>query len=346
MNSSMKQPQPSGVSLNDCMLKGPPALADLYTVTLGIREHKVAFTEDISKFYQCMEANEAAHHVRRILWRFRDKSQEPTIFVTTRVNYGDQPAGCIAIAAVWETADHFGRGRETAALFLKNRTYVDNATGGASSAEAARQVSQDMEDILENGGFRFKETVMSGDLLEEGGELRKVLGLRWDTQEDEICVDIKLNYGLKVKGAYLEEDAPLADPESALPQVITRRVLWRVAQSQYDPLGLLSVSMVKWKLLMRKVTLKGKEGGWETTLDKEEEEEFRQLLRDLKELREIRFPRCVQPLERQFRNPMLLVFGDQSREACCTLAYLRWEREYGTARCYLITGKTQVAPKV
>ncbi len=74
MNSSMKQPQPSGVSLNDCLLKGPPPLADLYTVTLGIREHKVAFTKDISKFYQCVEADEAAQHVRRILWRFGDRS--------------------------------------------------------------------------------------------------------------------------------------------------------------------------------------------------------------------------------------------------------------------------------
>ncbi len=114
-----------------------------------------------------------------------------------------------------ETADRFGAGRETAAWFLKNRTYLDDATGGASSMEEARKVSQDMEDILENGGFRFKETVMAGDPLEEGGELRKVLGLRWDTQEDKICVDIKLNYGEKVKGAYLEEYAPLTDPESA-----------------------------------------------------------------------------------------------------------------------------------
>jgi hypothetical protein len=153
-------------------------LADLYTVTLGMREHRVAFTKDISKFYQCVEADEAAQHVRRILWRFRDKSKDPTIFVTTRVNYGDRPAGCIAIAAVRETADRFEEGRETAAWFLKNRTYVDDATGGASSMEEAKMVSQDMEDILENGGFRFKETVMAGDPLEEGGELRKVLGLR------------------------------------------------------------------------------------------------------------------------------------------------------------------------
>jgi hypothetical protein len=51
-------------------------------------------------------------------------------------------------------------------------------------------------------------------------------------------------------------------------------------------------------------------------------------------------------LEGQFKKPMLLVFGDGSREACCTLVYLRWERDDGTARCVLVTGKTQVAPKV
>jgi hypothetical protein len=97
--------------------------------------------------------------------------------------------------------------------------------GGASTLAAAKQVSQDVEDILENGGFRFKETVMSGDPLGETGEMRKVLGLRWDTERDEICMDIKLNYGEKVKGAYLEEDTPLSNLESTLPQVITSKIL-------------------------------------------------------------------------------------------------------------------------
>jgi hypothetical protein len=49
---------------------------------------------------------------------------------------------------------------------------------------------------------------MSGDPLGEDGELRKVLGLRWDTERDEICVDIKLNYGEKIKEASLEKMHP------------------------------------------------------------------------------------------------------------------------------------------
>jgi hypothetical protein len=130
-------------------------------------------------------------------------------------------------------------------------------------------------------------------------------------------VDMKLNYVEKVTGDYLEEDVPQTDPESTLPSLVTRRILWRVAQSQYNPLGLLSVYMVKWKLQMRKVTLKEKGGGWESALDKEEEEEFRSLLRDLGELWKIRFPKCMQPLEGQFKKPLLLVFRDRSREACC-----------------------------
>ncbi len=59
-------------------------MADLYTVMLGIREHKVAFTKDISKFYQCVKADEAAQHVRRILLSFGEEKKDPTIFFTTR----------------------------------------------------------------------------------------------------------------------------------------------------------------------------------------------------------------------------------------------------------------------
>ncbi len=99
---------------------------------------------------------------------------------------------------------------------------------------------------MENGRFRFKETVMTGDPLGRGGELRKVLGLRWDTEEDKICVDMKLSgrvaelWGEGERSVHRRR-CPADDPESALPNRVTRRILWRVAQSQYDPLGLLRV---------------------------------------------------------------------------------------------------------
>jgi hypothetical protein len=64
------------------------------------------------------------------------------------------------------------------------------------------------------------------------------------------------------------------------------------------------------------------------------------------ELRKIRFPRCVILLEGQFKKPLLMVFGDRSREACCSFIYLQWEWDDGQVLCRLVTGKTQVAPKV
>jgi hypothetical protein len=50
--------------------------------------------------------------------------------------------------------------------------------------------------------------------------------------------------------------------------------------------------------------------------------------------------------EGQFRKPLLMVFGDGSLEACCLLVHLSWERDDGQVVCRLVTGKTQVVPKV
>jgi hypothetical protein len=40
-----------------------------------------------------------------------------------------------------------------------------------------------------------------------------------------------------------------------------------------------------------------------------------------------------------------MVVLDGSREACCALAYTRWQMEDGSFFCRLTVGKTRVAPK-
>jgi hypothetical protein len=74
MNSSLKQPYPVSLSLNDCLIKGPSALVDLFTVTLCIREHRYALTKDLSKFYQRVDADPIAQNLRRVMWRGGDTS--------------------------------------------------------------------------------------------------------------------------------------------------------------------------------------------------------------------------------------------------------------------------------
>jgi hypothetical protein len=63
----------------------------------------------------------------RVAWRYGDDESKVKEFVTTTVNFGDRPAGCIAIAAVRETADLFGK--TDPQWFIQNRTYVDGWYG-------------------------------------------------------------------------------------------------------------------------------------------------------------------------------------------------------------------------
>ena len=51
-----------------------------------------------------MNADPIAQNLRRVMWRGGDTSAEMKVYITTTVNFGDKPAGCIAIAAVRETA--------------------------------------------------------------------------------------------------------------------------------------------------------------------------------------------------------------------------------------------------
>jgi hypothetical protein len=228
------------------------------------------------------------------------------------------------------------------------QTYVDDATAGADSMDRLRTLSGEMEAVAKRGGFEFKETLMSGDKEDENGEPHKVLGLIWETEADRLRVDIKLNLGAKKAGLHLMENIELnEEPEKALPEVITKRELWRVAQGQYDLLGLLCAFTIRFKILMRSIVeeTSQKVTGWDDPVPAGTNEAFRKVVSHLGELRAVTFPRGAKPKEEVVGKPMLLIFGDGSTAASCALAYLRWQMADGTVQCRLLAGKTRVAPK-
>jgi len=178
-------------------MKGPSSLVDLFTVMLSMREHQYALTKDFSKFYQRVDTNEVAQHVRRILWRGCDTTKKQSVYITTPVNFGDKPAGCIAIAALRKTAEQMGKDLPEASWFFMNRTYVDDASGGATTMGRLKKISKELEVIAARGGFEFKETLVSGDPAVDPSAPRKVRGMIWETEADKLQVNMKLNTGGK-----------------------------------------------------------------------------------------------------------------------------------------------------
>ncbi|PVE26690.1 hypothetical protein DC007_14825, partial [Enterococcus faecalis] len=76
---------------------------------------------------------------------------------------------------------------------------------------------------------------------------------------------------------------------------------------QYDPLGLASAFLVRLKLLMRQVCREdGSVTGWDEPVSPEVREKFLAILREMKELRNLAFPRSIKPASWDpSRKPML-----------------------------------------
>ncbi len=95
---------------------------------------------------------------------------------------------------------------------------MDAATRGFQDKETAMRISQDMEDSMENGGKCFRNCYDWRPIYETG-ELRQVLGLRWDTEMDKISVDVKINYCEKdLEGLYRRQRRPKL-PRSQSPKL-------------------------------------------------------------------------------------------------------------------------------
>ena len=340
VNSSLKF---CGVSLNDILVKGPGSINDIFSVMLGFRRYAVGLVVDISKFYQTVLSCERDQHVRRVVWRFGQQKAEPSVYITTRVNFGDKPAGCVAQAALRETARLYNHLSPLAAERIREDSYVDDLVTGAGSEPEAKQLLDDMSKIVSMGGFSFKEAVFSNDHCHPE-PVKKVLGTCWHIESDCLSIDTKVNYSEKCKGIRKHADIDLMTLSGA-DVTLSKRLVWRVTLAQFDLLGLICVFTVRLKLVMRALsTQEGLKLGWDEPIPQDVAANFFRTLQELSDVKRIPFPRSVIPKTRQpDSRPFLVAFADGSQVAICALIYICWPTDSGHV-CRLVTGKTRVAP--
>ena len=326
-----------GHKLNEYWMKGPDLLNDLFGVVLRFRENQVAFLGDISKMYHRIRIPEMDQHVHRFLWRNLQTHREPDVYVKTVLTFGDKPAPAMAQIALRKTAEEAKEAFPVAAQVIQDNTYMDDICDSVPTTEEARDLTREIDSVLETGGFTVKGWVSNKvETLEapkeeqeaatflQGGSVEKVLGMVWDSSTD--------TFSFAVKTDLLDCQEPI--------QLSKRKVLSQIARI-YDPIGFAIAFMIRAKIALQALWERGI--SWDEELPPELSERWKRLFQEMVQLNGVRFDRCLTP-PNAIGQPVLCVFSDASKDAFGACAYARWQLSTGGFNTQFIAAKSRVAP--
>ena len=138
----------------------------------------------------------------------------------------------------------------------------------STNEDGSLSYSGTLSQIFEKGGFKLKMIVRLGETNPEA--LRKmggsILGHKWDPVEDTFTFLPKVFLGKKGRnGVY--NSLQLLSENLALNETFewTKAVVLSTVASMFDPTGLISAYIIKFKLFLRKVCL-NKEIAWSDPL--------------------------------------------------------------------------------
>ena len=312
-------------SLNDCLEKGPNLLELIPSLLLRFREKKYGVTADIRKAFLMVGVHESDRDFMRFLWWDSPEMKKVKEYRHSRVVFGVN-ASPFLLGAVIEShllgcKQRYPRACE---VMLKSM-YVDNLVCSVDSIQEMEELRSQATEIMLEAKMELTQWEGSIGGLTRGVELPcvgspKVLGMRWETEEDYLMLDI---------------------PKFTEVGTVTKRVILSVSHQVFDPLGFLSPVLLQPKLSLRSAW--SQNYGWDEALDMEIVADFIRWAKELNVLSQVKIPRyhsygCENPEEKE-----LHVFCDASKDAYATAIYLRSTKN-GIVSVNLLQAKARVAP--
>ena len=329
-----------GLSLNDCLAKGPSLLNVLLGVLLRFRQNRVAFIGDIRKMYHSIDISNKDQMVHLFLWRDCVSNQAVETYAITAVNMGDRPSATIAQVALRKTAEAAKEIFPESAHIIINNSYMDDISASVDDEAEAISRMGEIDRILNPSGFVIKEWISNPADAERvtytGGKpiyatvgedetsvTEGVLGLIWDVERDLLQFKFK---------------ASLEAPELA-----TKRIVLSITNSIFDPIGFLTPFTVKVKIIMRSIWAYEPKLGWDSLLPSVIEQDWVKVMHQIPSLTKLTFRRSLTPLGAT-GSPMFVIFCDGSVHAYGVVAYVRWRLRDDTYESRLVIARTRIAP--
>ncbi|XP_055910847.1 uncharacterized protein LOC129945212 [Eupeodes corollae] len=251
-----------GVSLNTFLLKGPDNLVPLHAGLFKFRERKVAVNADVKEMFHQIKIKKEDQQCQRILWRDGDISRKPLVYIMQVMMFGPRCSPTCAQFVKNHHANLFKEECPEAVDGLTKRTYVDDYFDSHNTVEEAVSVTRDAIRICKSMHFdlvsiqsnsfellsqmpetQVKTKLVSIDPNECEGYIAKVLGMFWQPSSD--CFLYRLAEDDDLKEMVLSSNA------------ITKRRILRAIMRVFDPLGLISIYIIRGRIILQEVWREG-----------------------------------------------------------------------------------------
>ncbi|KAK3731847.1 hypothetical protein QZH41_020215 [Actinostola sp. cb2023] len=233
----------------------------------------------------------------------------------------------------------------SAATILRRDRYMDDLIHSCSNPQSALDSIQELDRVLATGSFKIKEWLCSSEVVLKG--LPKAVDAVVNVTPNEAAnaetsINLDGEKGTKTLGVGWnpETDVISFDVKAINIEKLTKRTVLSSISKLYDPLGLASAVTIKARIALQDVW-RAKEYDWDDPLPDDKGNLWMKLLKELERLKEITFPRCLQP-ECVSGESELHVFADASGVAYGAVSYLLWPTPHGP-EVRLIAAKARVA---
>ena len=333
----------SGYSLNDILAKGRNNLNKLQEILIRWTMHRVALHTDISKMHNTVKLNQSDWCYQRYIW---DEALNPLNIPEEKVIktliYGVRSSGNQAEFGLRKVAQLSKEEYPQVNRIIEEDVYVDDCISGNDVREIAHSQADELELVLNRGGFRLKGVSFSGEdppaNLTDDGETIFVGWLKWFVKEDKLSINIgDLNFAKKQRGK------KPSNTMNVIPMKLTRRQCASKVAEIFDLTG--KVSPITASLKMDLQELVSRKLDWDDQIPDDLRPIWEANFDVIKSIGSIRFKRAVVPEDAIDLNINTLDFGDASKSMVCSCVYARFKRRNGLYSCQLVFARTRVVPQ-
>ena len=316
-------------SLNDCLNKGPNLIATILHVLLGFRKNKFGYAADIEKAFPTVVIEESHRDLLRCLWV---EEGRVIVYRFARLPFG---LSCSPFLLQATLRKHLGDNCVSEELMTQftGAVYMDDLVSSEETAEELRSKKEYITSLFGECGMIFRDwnsnerATQQKFAEQEGKEVSElfeqlILGIKWDTREDSLRVSADRLID-KIKS-----------------EMKTKRDMWKIIPSLFDPLGLLSPYCLLGKKIVMDACKEVK--NWDSKMPQKYVDRLLNWAQEFDKIESIKFPRFAGV----DKSVKLELYGccDASSYAMGGCIYLVSTDQHGKKHSQLVLGKTRNKP--